>query len=125
MGRITEISVGVDLGTFHAPVDKLVFRAPLKLVEDAVTGWVNQKIGEEFSVKNPSIADVITFLIHWGPSLLGGLLVALLIILSVRKGRAQKSADMTSSTLGDAEIPHGNQRINDPEIVQIRSDVIR
>lgn len=74
--RVSGTNLGYFVGgTFFSLGIRSILKAPLKVAEDAVSGWINQQISNWFGIQTPSVYDVINFIIEWGPSFLLGFLL--------------------------------------------------
>lgn len=93
-----------------------LLRLPSALVEDAVTGWINQQIASELGLASPEAASVVEFITTWVLPTVAGFL----IIWACIKIALWRNPKSSSSTLPAVKIDYG-----DPAILQIRTDVMR
>ena len=82
MGRFAGYLCAIIIGVFLSPIFKLVLKVPLRIVEDAVAGWINRQISEAFGMTSPSLADIVKIVFEWGPAFLVALLIGWLMVLA-------------------------------------------
>lgn len=82
MERIAGLLCATIVGVVLSPIFKLVLKVPLRIAEDAISGWINQQIGKAFGMTSPSLVDIVQTVSEWGPAFFVALLFGWLMFLA-------------------------------------------
>src|SRR5260370_1955738 len=82
---LRRILVEIFAAAILAVIFKLFGKGIFKLVENAVTGWIDDAIAKAFEIESPSIAKVTAFSVQWGLPLAAATAVLLLYHLAHSK----------------------------------------
>lgn len=69
-------TLGVAAFVVSAFLYKLLVKwLSLKIVEDAVIGWINGQLSEAFGIRSPTAASVVAVISEWAPAALGAIML--------------------------------------------------